>query len=801
MENCTQFDEITWKNCCAFFFIDPENHSPDLKVKVRGLKEDFWVYQAYAIFWMMSQSRTPAGGGFCSDEKGLGRVRVELGLCIMEYILANAWTEVEAARNSENAVDNIKHNSINASKTALSCPSEVVAQGNTDSYPFAIPCPCWAGSISSKFELKNGASLILLSNACNTSAWEKEFTRILHPKGHIHYLPLDLVVVPKFSSEIYERLGPAEKEELDDRLLDTFVEEGRVPGLGHTRFIFVSSDYHYREYIKDVYERGGGRNPEEHSVYWSKILISQHHLETRKDSTIVKIMQVSGNDFEWGSPFMWAFSGTPFEENPEDLEPYIAFLRDRVVPWTDPDDDPNYVPYVNLDDDVPFGYPEDIKSFQSQWIRAPLSHAKLDGDETEHNFGWICQEYKRQLACIKQLGDGVVFNQRAVNKSRSTMTHYLGEVLQALMIRRTSKSRWFGAPLKQLTKNYRHRLLVGTFVFAGDTYFEEDLTELRAITMLKVRNFGPNDIRFRHALRFLRMSATIPGIANLILGIEPSWELTEEELQRPRLRPGGEVSSWYSDTSGSPYSLDRERLLNYSEKLLELDNKILKNLEEDPTTGKQEKIIVLSNFPAVAYIMYMYMVRKLGEIPVLLIHEQTPHRKALLEGSQRRRNGSGFNSSDRLDKNAYNRGYFATCVVSTPTIIGQEHSLTRATRVILMEPSWTRRDEEQAFSCVRNFSQTQKTHTYRFVNKSTLIEDHIINRQKGQNTMSSESLRKTVRDRADFGTRANPDHPIFNRKAPVVVDLLSDDDEELPDADDAEVISISSGSDVNMAGM
>lgn len=105
---------------------------------------------------------------------------------------------------------------------------------------------------------------------------------------------------------------------------------------------------------------------------------------------------------------------------------------------------------------------------------------------------------------------------------------------------------------------------------------------------------------------------------------------------------------------------------------------------------------------------------KKKDYKVLLIHGSTTgkERSAYMDGFQ----GVQFsNYLDRTksppnDKHAnYVIGEKATILLSTPGLIGVGYTLTRAFRVVLMEPAWMRRDEEQAYSRVKRLGQMSES--------------------------------------------------------------------------------------------
>jgi SNF2 family DNA or RNA helicase len=119
---------------------------------------------------------------------------------------------------------------------------------------------------------------------------------------------------------------------------------------------------------------------------------------------------------------------------------------------------------------------------------------------------------------------------------------------------------------------------------------------------------------------------------------------------------------------------------------------------------------------------------------VVLIHAKTPNRFFITDGFQEAEH------SDHIEKQLYKDAKAATILVSTPELLGTGLTLTRAFRVVLMEPAWMLRTEEQAFSRVQRIGQkNDKTYTYRYLARDNKEEGDIIKRQGGRSELNVQS--------------------------------------------------------------
>ena len=80
LKACEQLNQDSWIRCCKFWKRDPKITDRDAGVPLEPLKVRLRPYQAFAIWWMLKQERTTAGGGIVADEMGLGKVCIFLSI-------------------------------------------------------------------------------------------------------------------------------------------------------------------------------------------------------------------------------------------------------------------------------------------------------------------------------------------------------------------------------------------------------------------------------------------------------------------------------------------------------------------------------------------------------------------------------------------------------------------------------------------------------------------------------------------------------------------------------------------------
>jgi hypothetical protein len=204
---------------------------------------------------------------------------------------------------------------------------------------------------------------------------------------------------------------------------------------------------------------------------------------------------------------------------------------------------------------------------------------------------------------------------------RDFLSHF-GGVLRTFMIRRTTETRWFGRRITDIPDNDHSDVPIDM-----DPHYTDDMKWLRGglewELRQKARSRGadgkPSLDEWMKASYMLRLAATFPAIARFhrktiatqhLPKDSDAWRFTGKELQK---------NGWYNEQKDSPYSAHYNQLAESSNKLKWLFEKHLgKRVGGDVQTpilppGKDkaqddERIIIFSSFPAVAYITYLVRV-------------------------------------------------------------------------------------------------------------------------------------------------------------------------------------------------
>jgi hypothetical protein len=160
----------------------------------------------------MLKTERHLGGGFLSDEQGLGKTSEAIGLCIVQRILENAIAQVEADRASggSRAQNHLPDPSTNHKQMEnAKCPSE-----ERNDPQFAIACPCAENSPSQVlcdgFHRRKGPVLVL-APASLLGVWKAEFDA-LYSTGS---LPLDMTIIVRHTNyvattaekDLFQRIG------------------------------------------------------------------------------------------------------------------------------------------------------------------------------------------------------------------------------------------------------------------------------------------------------------------------------------------------------------------------------------------------------------------------------------------------------------------------------------------------------------------------------------------------------------------------------------------------------------------
>ncbi|KUJ17565.1 uncharacterized protein LY89DRAFT_56935 [Mollisia scopiformis] len=588
--------------------------------------------------------------------------------------------------NADQKANGGEHNLAANFQAAEFCPCE-----KDGAIPFSIPCPCWNGSVSGKLPPKRGPSIVIAPPGL-LNVWSEEFEKLTG-----NAVANGVSSVPgqdRFPMELAifhgNHIIPQAQKARVTKWLENPMTAGTAARVmrGLTKYIAVSSSASFENYASKTWSNLD-------TIPWGRAIIDEHHFAFNHDTNAVKMIRLLS-----GEPHTWMLSGTPFESTPANLDGWIEVLRRRKN--------------------------QNGKPNQTTWANTSFHHAR-----------------KKELADISA---EYVFAVNNSGKERTpggqdAMVLRLAEILRALMIRRTTDSLWFDQKMVLLKWNNHHKVMANPNS-AFDTY--EKTLRAQSLSLLKKGEKRaakkPTGMALQNSSRMLRIAATFPAISRIIVQEKPDFTMTQKDI----------LPAWYKDSRGSSYATYLDELYQSSDKITRLA-KILTTVRNGKDYLKRpEKIIVLSTIPAVAFIISLW-IKKLGMDKAILVHSKSANRAAIMDGFQMNSLSQYKDKGTKVQRTAYVEGTQATILISTCKVVGVGYTLTRSFRVVLMEPAWLRRDEEQGFSRVKRIGQMNaETHTYRMMNKGSVVEKIIAQRQNSRYGLSADAFKAAV-DEPDFG--------------------------------------------------
>ena len=686
MATSSVFERIElWHDCCNFFNVSPDRTDSKNKFSIYGFKRSLMPHQLLCIYWMLLQERSDSHGGFLCDEQGLGKTFELGGLIIVNSILVDTHRRVEDSRACRDG----KHLLSEPQDSNATCPTQEVNH---------IACPCVNSHKSSGIMPVFGPSLIFVPPPL-VKNWIDELNNTIHENQDIK-----LIVAYRFFTTEYSISN-------NNELLFKDSEGNAKPG--SEKFIVLTTSQSFDNYVhkpttKDIVKyiieppTGRQKKPRKvpqfetlHHVLWARVIVDEFHKEKRETATIPN--RLSSKLF---FHFLWAASGTPFEQGPRDLIGYIIAMEKK---W----------PSGNKD------------------LQKCTSHTAIS--------------VHKELESIRRKSSEYEIMDEATRATAESATAKFSHILQMLIIRRTTGSKWFGQPILPLKPLQRRdiniamnpgdvQMLNALFDDAKlklESQFEERLSVWRQRGCRGERPKPSSNVWFTSA-RHARILATFPYLKKLL--DSDTVDLTWDQVTR---------EGWVSNSS--PYSEHLSRIINSSQKMTRIRN-ILQEMQipEDDTqviSANDRKVIIFSEHPVVSFLIHLDLTRTYGEAVALFwANPDLKHRQALWS---------------RFQENDPDAGGPLRILVGNIRILGIGFTLTKADTVVLVEPQWLEGDEKQAIARVQRISQVApKCYAYRLFCADVLVEKMIIQRHLFRqmiNEMSTTVTRPENNKRVENG--------------------------------------------------
>jgi len=446
---------------------------------------------------------------------------------------------------------------------------------------------------------------------------------------------------------------------------------------------------------------------------WSMLVVDELHLCKAEGSEFHShTLRGSGGRARLiqGEPYLWAMSGTPFENGPRDMSSYVRYLEDH---WA-----------KSL-------IPEDVRTAHELCSAASLA-------ETQDKIDVLMNKTIRAAKSDRETALGVE-DQRLL---QDAMTDFKSQ-LRHLMIRRTGESLGLDGkslvPLPELSYDEHVSPLIDA---EGQRYLDAYVEE--------VKNKLQRDFH-------LRKTRWIAGGRK---GAEPIWPKHEfEKLQyqaRPvcsfpelgRLKEKGffpegwnldvlKTNGWFDKhCEDSPVKTNIQRLHDSSPKLKWIDGLVdemtraqasafLTGRDEDGEKPKKEKLVIVTAFPINSLIIWEWL------------RHNNPNLKVVLYGSHVKRNQrqsiiDGFQETMVLNKAGkewvHKETYHPDVIVGTIGVLGTGLTLHFARRLVIFEPQHVLTSEQQTMKRVHRIGQTRKAYVYRLIASTCKIERIIVNK-------------------------------------------------------------------------
>jgi hypothetical protein len=538
---------------------DPNETGIDKLITIAGLKTEVYQYQAFGVYWQMVTSRD-LGGGFLADDMGLGKTLSFLAYVVVERQLSVLYREVAKSRAAKDG----KH-LFEGQPGECPSPSKVGW----------IACPCSPTSPTLRMAPQPGLRMACVPQGLVAQWWAQWKTHVditdtdlamkiivAHPAT---FNNINITIADRLSSgETAQNTTRMQAEKFrgkdgkgDDRPKD--YQEGYLLLTTKETYLKLSKKFESSGQIHDPKKCGEWKTGTRSCLIFGIGMIDESHEEYFKNKGRAQILTSLPACNNAVRPFTWGYSGTPFSQTPRGIEGVLWAIEKHS-----PKHDPKF-----------------------KW-------EKLDA---------ICKGYDSQIKSNKR-------DDAAVEQILSAFKLFLVK----FMIRRMAETKWFGGHSLIKLKPHIHQdiflkpndtfdALIPAFEEKFDTEKSEVLEQLQA----KWDNFPdsrrsdirPTKLGFNIMCRISwrsRVLATFPYLFRLATMEEDRLSLTEEEVQSFK-------SAIDKKEFNTPYGRYLKHIVEGSPKCLWLYNFIPQILEQKDVAGNDQKLVILTNFPQVAFIL------------------------------------------------------------------------------------------------------------------------------------------------------------------------------------------------------
>ncbi|KAH7308852.1 hypothetical protein BKA65DRAFT_174981 [Rhexocercosporidium sp. MPI-PUGE-AT-0058] len=673
---------VRWKECCAMFRCNPRNTGIDQRLKIAGLNTRIYQYQALGVYWQMITARE-LGGGFLADDMGLGKTLSFLAYVVVERQLAVLERAVIKSREAKDG------------KHLLEGQDGVCPTPPTEGW---IICPCSSSSPTSKMHLQPGLRMVCVPSPV-VRQWWKQWT--LHVDTTDSTLGLKLVVdhPPTFqdftltSAEFKMKADGPSKTRMEAKKAPKDSQKNDEPQVYNECFLLLTTQETFPKLVKEFSKTEGyTHNPKEPgawiktsrqnrcSLIFGIAMIDECHEEYFKNTGRAKILTDLPRFNSDVRPFLFGYSGTPFSQTPRGIEGVLWAIEKH-----------------------------------SNTVEEAFSWAKLDK---------ICKEFDAQLK--NEMPDLTVVDS-CLADFKLFMTRF--------MIRRTADTVWFGHPLIEVKPHIHTDILLETNeTYEGDIrdyekQFDDEREKMLESLQLKWdstapdlrrTNIRPTKLGFNVMIRAhwrARLLATFPYLYEMALpNARDPLSLTPEEAL---------VFLKASPRDSNQYKKHLRSIVENSPKCLWLYNFIHELKKSTDIEGNQHRLVIMTSFPQVAYVLSLFVLKYFPEYKDLL---------GVVAGKMKRSDKTTIINAftDTVEGNESKKNKKEVRIlIGLTRAIGVGLQLQKACHVVLMEPDYEFVNELQAYGRVHRIGQKNPfSRSYRLIDGGSYVETLILKRQE-----------------------------------------------------------------------
>jgi SNF2 family DNA or RNA helicase len=663
---------------------------------VLGCAAEFYLYQAFGIYVML-EMEIFQNGGYNADDMGLGKTIEMLGVIALNRVLLKNHYEVQDARCREAWTMHLpKGTKENPQSSTAKCPSH---------NRYGIECPCVDDSPSARLRPTAGANLIVVPAAL-IAGWVKQTSIILRND----VLLGSWNIRQGYTHGRLDHLAPHLR--IEDRPLLECTNDVFRDSACHadaSTVVVITTKKCYNQHVVNLFTRvitlskGKPRGKtltrrEVMKFAWGRACIDEAHQNQTATNGAVLIFKSIGSHVR-----KWFLTGTPFESSPDQMAYWVQTLQ--------------------------LGWDKHLITPANSWPRLDL--------------------YRRQLReCtfekIKDLGKThkrLIRFQSMDNTELNVYIEKLSTVLNTLWLRRTSdQSRFFDQPLTDVLPNIHQEIIcrlpakyvdivnsdTGTITVALQQQLARQQAEADA-KRKSGRVFVPEpEININNWLmkaRRMRILSTFPRLGTL--PATRSLSFTGDEDTKNGWVTLVDKKTYELKVTNSPYELHIEDICS-----AENCSKVKAiNILITRTWDEGEKAIFTTMGPTNALILYWYL-RIVHKARVALIHGK-------MDKSRVQKIVWLFQEDDTNDTTLEESPQY---LVGTTKLIGVGFTMTKARRLVQLDPEWMSRDEQQARKRINRITQKGQTYTYALYSEGSQVEQMIHDRQNRRAHMMNLAL-------------------------------------------------------------